>query len=313
MGTYTGSDKRLQYLFQNGGGGGGSTVSITPTLQSGTKIADFEIDGDAGELYAPAGGGGAGVVTPLWSGTLSTQGGTATLSQSYKNFNILIIKWSAQANTDYYQDNIVIPTAEIVNGQTYQFGASFIRSTSQLCQMAFSMSNDTTFTLDQIQISGAQAGVTVQAIYGVNVGGGGGNANIWTGTQTEYEAQASQIADDTVVLITDDEEQAQAVQVYSTAEQVIGTWIDGSTLYRRTITGLSLALNGTSWVNYAGVSNIKKLIHLDAYYEAADGRLLHCSIAEFQSLANGGLQLCATASTFNRTINVMTIEYTKTT
>lgn len=34
-------------------GGGGSTVNITPTLQSGTKIADFEIDGQQGELYAP--------------------------------------------------------------------------------------------------------------------------------------------------------------------------------------------------------------------------------------------------------------------
>ena len=41
-----------------GGGGGGSTVTITPTLSTGTKIADFEIDGTAGELYAPQGGGG---------------------------------------------------------------------------------------------------------------------------------------------------------------------------------------------------------------------------------------------------------------
>lgn len=40
-------------------GGGGSTVSITPTLSSGTKIADFEIDGVSGVLYAPTGGGGA--------------------------------------------------------------------------------------------------------------------------------------------------------------------------------------------------------------------------------------------------------------
>jgi len=39
------------------GAGGGSDVEITPTLQSGTKIADFEIDGVQGELYAPNGGG----------------------------------------------------------------------------------------------------------------------------------------------------------------------------------------------------------------------------------------------------------------
>ena len=40
------------------GGGGGSAVSITPVLTEGTKIANFEIDGDEGSLYAPAGGGG---------------------------------------------------------------------------------------------------------------------------------------------------------------------------------------------------------------------------------------------------------------
>lgn len=36
-----------------GGGGGGSTVTITPTLESGTKIADYTIDSENGELYAP--------------------------------------------------------------------------------------------------------------------------------------------------------------------------------------------------------------------------------------------------------------------
>lgn len=32
---------------------GGSNVTITPTLESGTKIADFTIDETSGELYAP--------------------------------------------------------------------------------------------------------------------------------------------------------------------------------------------------------------------------------------------------------------------
>ena len=34
-------------------GGGGSSVTITPTLESGTKIADYSIDGEGGSLYAP--------------------------------------------------------------------------------------------------------------------------------------------------------------------------------------------------------------------------------------------------------------------
>lgn len=48
-----------KYRTVESGGGGGSIVSITPTLLSGTKIADFEIDGTPGELYAPSGGSSA--------------------------------------------------------------------------------------------------------------------------------------------------------------------------------------------------------------------------------------------------------------
>lgn len=36
-----------------GGGGGGSNVTIEPTLETGTKIADYTIDETSGELYAP--------------------------------------------------------------------------------------------------------------------------------------------------------------------------------------------------------------------------------------------------------------------
>ena len=39
-----------------GGGGGGSVVKITPIVTEGTKIADYSIDGAAGELYAPEAG-----------------------------------------------------------------------------------------------------------------------------------------------------------------------------------------------------------------------------------------------------------------
>ena len=33
--------------------GGGSTVTIDPVYNSGVKIADYEIDGEAGEIYIP--------------------------------------------------------------------------------------------------------------------------------------------------------------------------------------------------------------------------------------------------------------------
>lgn len=40
-----------------GGSGGGSTVVVTPTLSSGTKIAEIEVDGDTQSIFAPSGGG----------------------------------------------------------------------------------------------------------------------------------------------------------------------------------------------------------------------------------------------------------------
>lgn len=54
-------DSNLNRWINADESGGGTQVEITPTLGSGTKIADFSIDGIAGSLYAPSGGGGGGV------------------------------------------------------------------------------------------------------------------------------------------------------------------------------------------------------------------------------------------------------------
>lgn len=47
---------RIEDLLIKGGGGGGTTVTITPTLSTGTKIADYTLNGEGGALYAPEGG-----------------------------------------------------------------------------------------------------------------------------------------------------------------------------------------------------------------------------------------------------------------
>ena len=47
----------LKEAIEEGGGGGGSVVTITPTLETGEKIADYSINGVDGKLYAPEGGG----------------------------------------------------------------------------------------------------------------------------------------------------------------------------------------------------------------------------------------------------------------
>ena len=49
---------RSDGTWQEVGGSGAASVSITPSLSTGTKIADFTINGSSGILYAPTGGGG---------------------------------------------------------------------------------------------------------------------------------------------------------------------------------------------------------------------------------------------------------------
>ena len=54
------------------GEGGGSEVTITPTITTGTKIADYSIDGEAGELFTPN----------VTLSTLACVGGTCTINQA---------------------------------------------------------------------------------------------------------------------------------------------------------------------------------------------------------------------------------------
>ena len=58
----------------------------------------------------------------------------------------------------------------------------------------------------------------------------------WTGTQAEYDAAKSDIADGTIVNITDDDGNmvgARTTEIYSTDELEIGRWINGKPLYRK--------------------------------------------------------------------------------
>ena len=60
MGTYTGQDKRLQYLFQNGGGGGGTTVIANPQGQATDTLNKLQVEST---IYSILSGGGGGSVT----------------------------------------------------------------------------------------------------------------------------------------------------------------------------------------------------------------------------------------------------------
>lgn len=102
---------RIEDLLIKGGGGGGSTVTITPTLSSGTKVADYSINGEEGALYAP--GSNETEIT----GTL-TAGATSLVLTN----NVI----TDSATYDFYTDTFgVSPTAVSIDNSNHQLTLTF--------------------------------------------------------------------------------------------------------------------------------------------------------------------------------------------
>lgn len=75
-------------------GGGGSVVTIDPVYNSGTKIADYSIDGEDGEIYIPS----QYTITNLWNyvrdnaSQIVYDGTLITLSDNILNYDELIVE-----------------------------------------------------------------------------------------------------------------------------------------------------------------------------------------------------------------------------
>lgn len=100
---------------------------------------------------------------------------------------------------------------------------------------------------------------------------------------------------------------------YSTDEQVIGTWVDGKTLYEKTYTGLNVAVAYNSWTNVVEVaSDIDVLV---------DVKIL-ASTTEKHNITGSGIEYYLDKNThyiraeYNQNVNkrnigTITIQYTK--
>jgi hypothetical protein len=84
-----------------------TNVSIDPTLSSGTKIADYVIDGTSGELFAPAGGGS--VTFPLEvNGSTNVYEARDGLTSGYANAGKLYLEQQAEEDEEPYIDTVSI-------------------------------------------------------------------------------------------------------------------------------------------------------------------------------------------------------------
>lgn len=119
-------------------------------------------------------------------------------------------------------------------------------------------------TEDTVSADKLLAGETAHDKSGASIEGTVVTTEIWTGTQAEYEAQASQIADGTVVQITDDEKAITFIEgeeVYSTDERMVGVSTDGKPVYKKSYITTTNVTLGTSWSGVVfTVANVEKPI-----------------------------------------------------
>jgi len=91
----------VQCEFSGSGGGsgtGGSSVSITPILKTGRKIAAYSIDGNADYLFAPASASVKYVRQSLWKGSLVNENDSGVLNSPISNFPFLFIHYAPSDN-----------------------------------------------------------------------------------------------------------------------------------------------------------------------------------------------------------------------
>ena len=155
-----------------------------------------------------------------------------------------------------------------------------------------------------------------------NLGGGGGGADVVHLTQVQYDAlPSSKLTDDKLYLITDAGGGGGASYVveYSTTEKEVGTWIDGSTLYQKT-----LQISASDILNHshtdADLTNADMILIVSGFYEVqSGGGTITLALNQFEATnyytrtgvrSDKTVYLYATGYTANGAI--ITVQYTKT-
>lgn len=212
------------------GGGGGSTVTITPTLSTGTKIADYSIDGSTGALYAPNGGGGSSTLSGLSDVTITSPTDGQGLvydatNQVWVNGDVgggsCLVKLAeySGAGHGFSEGDTITLSDNMINYDVLMFASNYSDDVSGWINGLVTVSDfKTKYTgrfyaqyqkdgytdvkyLTDTTISVLRAsGAFVNAVYGIKFANGGSSSFI----------------------------------KYSTDEYFVGNWIDGSPVYEKT-------------------------------------------------------------------------------
>ena len=301
MADYTGRDQRLKYLFANGGGGGGSCKVISGYYHDGDFYEDqsythiitgdtecLYIDLDTTTLYlfdgtdyveVQGGGGGTGgggfSSDTLFSGEYYDINTSQLLSANYTDYDYLLVEGCAKASYYHSKNTILIQVSDIDGASTIggEFAIGMINplNSSFFWWMRFSFPDGT-----HIKISDK------------NLGG-------WTGDSPMI----------TKVLGL----KSISKHTYSTTEQVVGTWIDGQTIYECTFdfSASPVAMTYNSWASTGiTITGCSKIINAIGMSDVA----ANCPII---ATYGSELRVMTQRDSKGQKLAYITVQYTKST
>lgn len=229
---YNGSDRRLDYLFDNA-----NHVEVDPIRTAGEAVADITIDGETKRIYAPAGGGGTDVeANPV--GTPTADLDTIRIGQVIYGlpggYTYLPVIYSEQEHevgvwTDgkpLYQKSIHFSSPVTV--AKYGTAGTTIVTIANIEQIVSS-----TYSTFQNGSSNEEKSL----MFWIE------NNDIKASDMFSHQYYNSQFTDFTFQYTKTTDQPGSGTWTpdgeyahhYSTSEKIVGTWIDGSTIYEVTL------------------------------------------------------------------------------
>lgn len=127
-------------LRANLAAGGGSDVVITPTYNSGTKIADYSIDGSEGEIYIPESNHSE---TTLYTNDGVSNPSTITLSDSISNYDQV---YFTLVRTSDGIPNSIINTSYLTSVMSIDYIFNLLGWSGNNEYVLYKLTNNTTLT-----------------------------------------------------------------------------------------------------------------------------------------------------------------------
>ena len=241
-------------------GGGSGSVSWDQIVLTGTKIAEITINGEVTEVYAPNGGGSGSSVS--WNEIQLTGVKIAEITIDDTTYNVYAPDPEA-GDIDYDNStsglaatNVQIAIDEVY-AETHANTGSISDLNTEVGAHDTAIGNLQTAVASKANesiIAPVEASLTASRAYAI------GDQFIYSGTL--YAATAAITAGGTITVDgnctasdTVTEQISNAGNIYSETEHVVGKWIDGKTLYEKTV-NIGALPNATTKTTAHGISNL---------------------------------------------------------